>query len=407
MAYIFFISTLLFATILSAFCVWLYFAFYLLKSFRQPQTLMNFAKLTKDKELPKVSIIIAARNEEKYISKCLDSLLQQDYPNFEIIVIDDSSSDSTSEIIQKYQIKNCDKIVAINAGLSPNEWTGKNWACYQGYLKSTGDAFLFTDADTLCYSQTLSLAVGNLNKEKLDALTLRPRIVSESRWAKMILPVIWSFSHIKYSSLRVNDHNAIKYGYFFGCFYLITRKTYEALGTHKEVKNQILEDVALGEKVKLQGYKLKLFRGEHQVDTMQVGDFITILQGLGRGLNLIPFARNDVTSFFLTTFLLVAPIFILILSIFFLTHGDGSYTGQNLLSQALLIISLMTVLTIICVSVIQSKIGLCQNLMYGFASPIAGLLISIVFGFIIVNRRKNGTTRINWRGRQHIINKKT
>jgi hypothetical protein len=92
--------------------------------------------------------------------------------------------------------------------------------------------------------------------------------------------------------------NAIKYGYFFGCFYLLTRKTYEALGTHKEVKNQILEDVALGEKVKLQGYKLKLFRGEHQVDTMQVGDFTTILQGLGRGINLIPFARNDVMSFF-------------------------------------------------------------------------------------------------------------
>ncbi|MGI8833912.1 MAG: glycosyltransferase, partial [Nitrososphaeraceae archaeon] len=183
---------------------------------------MNFARPTIDKEPPKVSIIIAARNEEKYISKCLDSLLQQDYPNFEIIVIDDSSSDSTCEILQKYQIKNCDKIVVINAGLSPNEWTGKNWACYQGYLKSRGEAFLFTDADTLCSSQTLSLAVGNLNKEKLDALTLRPRIVSESRWAKMMLPVLWSFSHIKYSSLRVNDHNAKKCGYFFGCFYLIT-----------------------------------------------------------------------------------------------------------------------------------------------------------------------------------------
>jgi hypothetical protein len=134
----------------------------------------------------------------------------------------------------------------------------------------------------------------------------------------------------------------------------------------------------------------------------KVGDFITILQGLGRGLNLIPFARNDVMSFFLTTFFLVAPIFILILSIFFLTHSDDPYTGHNLLSQALLIISLMTILTIVCVSVIQSKIGLCQNLMYGLASPIAGLLLSFVFGFIIVNRKKNGTTGINWRGRQYV-----
>ena len=67
------------------------------------QTLMYFARLTADKELPKVSIIIAARNEEKYIPKCLDILLRQDYSNFENIVIDNSSSNSTCEIIQKYQ----------------------------------------------------------------------------------------------------------------------------------------------------------------------------------------------------------------------------------------------------------------------------------------------------------------
>lgn len=356
-------------------------------------------------EFPKVSVIIAARNEEKYISKCLDSLLNQDYPNYEIIAIDDSSSDLTCDIMQRYQIKNFDKMVVNNAGLSPDKWTGKNWACYQGYLKSTGEIFLFTDADTICSSRALSLAVGNLSKEKLDALTVRPNFVCESRWAKIILPVLWTFSHIKYSALRVNDHKTKKCGYFFGCFYLITRETYEAVGTHKEVKNQILEDLALGEKVKQQGYKLKMFRGEHQVDTMQVGDFSTILQGLRRGLNLIPFSRNDEMSFFLTTFLLVAPIFLLILSTFFLTQGDESYTGRNLLSEVLLIISLMTILIIISISVIQSKIGLCQNLAYGFASPIAGLLISIVFGFFIINQRNNATASIIWRGRQYIIRK--
>jgi glycosyltransferase involved in cell wall biosynthesis len=406
MAYIFIIIALLVATILSVFCVWLYFVFYLLKSFKQSPTLMFFAGPDTTNELPKVSVIIAARNEEKYISKCLDSLIKQDYPNFEIIAIDDSSSDSTCGIMQKYQMKNCDKMVVINAGLSPNEWTGKNWACYQGYLKSTGKIFLFTDADTFCTSRTLSQAVGNLSREKLDALTVRPTIVCESRWAKIILPVLWTFSHIKYSALRVNDHKTKKCGYFFGCFYLITRQTYEGVGTHREVKNQILEDLALGEKVKQQGYKLKMYRGEHQVNTMQVGNFSIVLQGLGRGLNLIPFSRNDSTSFFLTAFLLAAPIFLLLLSTFLLTQKDDPYTAINLLSRVLLIISLMTVIIIICVSVIQSKIGICQHLAYGLASPMACLLISIMFGFFIMNQRNNVTASIKWRGRQYINHKK-
>ena len=100
-------------------------------------------------EFPKVSVILPARNEEKYIAKCLDSLLNQSYPNFEIVAINDSSSDGTDEIIQRYHILNS-KVVAINAESKQEEgWIGKNWACYQGYLNSTGEIFLFTDADTV------------------------------------------------------------------------------------------------------------------------------------------------------------------------------------------------------------------------------------------------------------------
>ena len=99
-----------------------------------------------------VSIVLPARNEEKYIEKCLDSLLKQDYSNYEIIVINDSSSDNTEEIIKRYR-KSHSKIIYVNAQPKPKGWAGKNWACYQGYLHSKGDLFLFTDADTNHFPQ--------------------------------------------------------------------------------------------------------------------------------------------------------------------------------------------------------------------------------------------------------------
>jgi cellulose synthase/poly-beta-1,6-N-acetylglucosamine synthase-like glycosyltransferase len=129
---------------------------------------------------PKVSVILPARNEEKYIAKCLDSLLKQSYPNFEIVAINDSSSDRTDEIIQRCHILNSKVVVAINAEPKPEEgWIGKNWACYQGYLNSTGEILLFTDADTVHSISTISSAVTYLIKQNLDALTAIPRILSE------------------------------------------------------------------------------------------------------------------------------------------------------------------------------------------------------------------------------------
>ena len=119
--------------------------------------------------------------------------------------------------------------MAINAEPKPEEWIGKNWACYQGYLNSTGEIFLFTDADTVHSTSTMSLAVTSLVKQNLDALTAVPRLLSEHIWIKMTLPLLWTLSYAKYSALRANNPNS-KIGYFFGSFFIITRKTYEAVG---------------------------------------------------------------------------------------------------------------------------------------------------------------------------------
>src|SRR5215203_1907960 len=122
------------------FISWIYFLIYTIKSLREVPKLSIFTSY-RNIVFPKVSIILPARNEERYIEKCLGSLLKQDYYNYEIIAINDSSSDRTGEIIQKYSTINS-KIIFINAESKPEGWTGKNWACYQGYIKSSGQLFL-------------------------------------------------------------------------------------------------------------------------------------------------------------------------------------------------------------------------------------------------------------------------
>ena len=117
-------------------------------------------------------MILPARNEGRYIARCLDSLLAQDYPNFEIIAINDSSTDTTSEIIKAYAANDF-RVIHIDASPTPEGWTGKNWACYQGYLRARGELLLFTDADSEHLSSAMSLAVGQVVSQNLEALDRR------------------------------------------------------------------------------------------------------------------------------------------------------------------------------------------------------------------------------------------
>src|ERR687886_2468852 len=155
------------------FGTWLYLFIYTIKSFKQSPVLDSFDRSIVN-EFQKVSVILPARNEEKYIGKCLDSLLKQDYSNFEIITINDSSSDRTEEIMRQYAVQSSN-IIIINADPKPDGWVGKNWACYQGYLKATGEVFLFTDADTVHSPFVMSLALRHLLHHNLDAITAIPK----------------------------------------------------------------------------------------------------------------------------------------------------------------------------------------------------------------------------------------
>jgi chlorobactene glucosyltransferase len=409
---------MLFGLTFGIFFAWLYFFFYMLKSLKQSPKLESYDRYDglRNKNsyydiMPKVSIIVPVRNEEKYISKCLDSLVNQKYPNFEIIVINDSSSDGTWNIIQRYT-ENCEQsLEAINAGPRPDGWIGKSWACYQGYLKATGDIFMFTDADTIHSQNALSLAVGHLINQKLDALTAIPRLVCEDFWTKITLPVVWSISYVRYSPLRANNPNTTT-GYFFGSFYVIFRRVYEAVGTHEAVKGEIVEDGALGGIVKKEKFRLKVVRGEHHIRAIWARDLSSLWHGLRR-LMIPLYYQDKIHASVVTTavfFLLLTPFFLFPFSISYLAQlsmiGNPISINDFRIWDAVLIgFSLMATGLVVLSSAIQSKHVLYNSPMYSLGAPMASFIISLGFISSIIDAKKSGI--VKWKGRKYAIGNTT
>lgn len=256
--------------------------------------------ILKNSNLPFVSIVIPARNEEKYIERCIKSLLNQDYSRFEIIVIDDNSTDGTSKILKNIKDNksskaeaeaeaestlSIDRLKIITLKDKPDGWTGKTWASQQGFLESKGEILLFTDADTY-YSKRdiISQAVLYLQREKLDVLTGIPTSEKLTNfWSKITIPM-WDFISILFgvgSVAEVNNPKS-KIAYLMGSFFLIKRKVLVNIGTFESVHDAIQEDKALGIIIKSSGYKLRLVKLKDMVYTLWSDDLKTLWHGIGR-----------------------------------------------------------------------------------------------------------------------------
>jgi cellulose synthase/poly-beta-1,6-N-acetylglucosamine synthase-like glycosyltransferase len=374
--------------------VWVYFLAYMGKSFRQAPTLESFDRAGASR-LPKVSVILPARNEERYIGRCLDSLLAQDYSNFEIIAINDSSTDRTGEIMKEYAVRDT-RVLHINAPAKPEGWAGKNWACHQGYLRARGEVLLFTDADTTHSPYAMSLAVGQLVSQNLDALTAVPRLICNDFWTRITLPALATFLHTRFSPLRVNDPNK-KTGYFFGSFFAITRSTYEAVGTHEGVKAELVEDGALGAKVKEGKFRLRMVRGEHQIEAVWARDLQTLWHGLRR-LMIPLYYQNRPGAYQMAA----AVFFILFAPFALLPYLPFAALAGNVSFQILLGIQLTAIALIIVTTAIQCRLGVFENPAYALGSPLSGALISFGFLSAIADARKKGV--VSWRDRQYTVN---
>jgi chlorobactene glucosyltransferase len=194
---------------------------------------------------PLVSILVPARNEEINIRNCLESLRKQDYPNLEILVLDDNSTDNTSEIVRQ-MISEDGRIQLLHGEALPPGWAGKPFACYQLARKARGDWLLFVDADTTHSPQMLRGVMALALDLKPALLSGFPRQLANSVSQQIAIPVLY-FVLLSWLPLWwIHRSKKLRPSLAIGQFLLFSKEAYWRMGGHQVVKSRILEDVWLG-----------------------------------------------------------------------------------------------------------------------------------------------------------------
>ncbi len=195
--------------------------------------------------LPLISILVPARNEESDILTCLESLRGQDYPNYEILVLDDNSYDNTADVVER--IAAVDPRVRLLRGKPlPEGWTGKSFACHQLASEARGSWLLFTDADTIHAPTMLSSALDYAYNNEVALLSGFPlqRITSFSQ--RVVVPAMYFIILSWFPLWWLQGLRKPKPSLAIGQFVFVSTADYREIGGHEAVKTRIMEDVGLG-----------------------------------------------------------------------------------------------------------------------------------------------------------------
>ncbi|MFC1853501.1 glycosyltransferase [candidate division CSSED10-310 bacterium] len=205
-------------------------------------------------EAPEISVIIPARNEEKNIARVLSSCLNQDYERFEVIVVDDHSTDKTPEIIAALATDS-ENLKVVRPPPLPQGWLGKNHALFHGTLAAEKDHYLFIDADTWLHPLCLKQVCNHLVSTEADLLTIIPHVENKSFWERVVQPCIMKLIMLWFPGNLVNNPKS-KVASANGPFLLFKKESYEHIGGHEALKDDIVEDLSLAKGIKAAGKKI-------------------------------------------------------------------------------------------------------------------------------------------------------
>jgi glycosyltransferase involved in cell wall biosynthesis len=235
------------------------------------------------KHAPTVSVIVPARNEEASLEDCLNSLVAQTGVSFEVIVVDDRSSDRTREIAASFSRRG---VQVIEAPDLPAGWTGKNNAVTAGARVAHGDWLLFTDADTIHLPGSLARSLEEAARRHATLLSYSPAQIVKTFSEKAVMPVIFAELARTFRPSRVSDPSSSAAA-ANGQYILITREAYEAVGGHAAVAGNLLEDVALAQAVKRSGGKICFRYGADIVRTRMYRSYAQLREGWTKNLALL------------------------------------------------------------------------------------------------------------------------
>jgi chlorobactene glucosyltransferase len=256
--------------------------------------LRRIDRFSKPDSGPLVSILIPARNEELNIKRCINSVLTQRYSNYELIVLDDNSSDNTYQLLAAIET-NSDRLRIIRGEMLPQGWTGKNWACHQLSEAARGDILIFMDADTYMKPEALSATVGAMTDNQIDLLSALPAEETVTWGEKFIVPIIhWAISCFVPLVLAFKKRIpalSISHGQYM-CF---KAEAYNKIGGHAAIRNQVVEDKAISRLITLSGMKWRLFDGTASLSCRMYRSSKEASEGLIK--NLFPFFAYNIPLF--------------------------------------------------------------------------------------------------------------
>lgn len=236
-----------------------------------------------DEDAPMVTIMVPVKDEAAVIENCLRSLLMQDYPHFEILVVDDRSVDGTAEIVERIADECEDgRLRLIRIQQLPDGWTGKTHALHVCRQHARGEWFLFVDADTWQHASCLSITMREALDNDVDMLSLLPAIRSQSLWEGAVQPIAGVFLLLLYPLTKVNDHQRKDKGFGNGQFILIHRKAYETIGGHAAVRDKFVEDIHMARRVRQGGLRLRVLLAPQLSSVRMYSSLREIVQGWSR-----------------------------------------------------------------------------------------------------------------------------
>ncbi|MDR0495135.1 MAG: glycosyltransferase family 2 protein [Treponema sp.] len=309
---------------------------------------------------PVVSVLIPARNEEQNIEKCVNSLLDQDYQNYEILVIDDNSEDKTFEIVKKMAEANT-RVRAFKGEALPPDWYGKPFALNQLVSQSKGEILLFTDADTFHSPTSISWAVTNMANNKADLISGYAGQILKTFGERVTVPLIYFLTGFL---IPMFLNKVVKLGYFslaVGQYVVVKKEVFLQSGGFAGIKHKTSEDVFMARHIKALGYNTEFLDLSGQVFCRMYRGWKAGIQGIGK--NIYDFLGKN------------PPVLILI--------------------ALVILFFFCTPFPVLVFSLISSALGLYAN-PYLFPLVVVHIIFTLIWLVIFIGRRLSWYNAFTW-----------
>ncbi len=240
---------------------------------------------------PRVSVLVPAKDEASQIGACVESILRQDYPELEVIAVDDRSADGTGAVLDEIAARDARvKVLRVRPAQLPAGWGGKNFALHRGVARARGEWLLFVDADVRLQPDAVRAALAVAEGRRFDLLSLLPRFAAGGFWEGLLQPLAGAATGAMFA-VALTNANASRAAFANGQFMLVRRAAYERVGGHAAVRGTLSEDVALARRLKRAGLRPRLAWGDALASVRMYDSPGALVRGWARNFSMGQRAR--------------------------------------------------------------------------------------------------------------------